>query len=166
MTEEQLFAKTEGAYLSLIHLESGIEEATGKISACAGSVSIRLINQLLRDGDSWRERLFGLVLASMRGANQFFDSLICSLHKSGGLSIVPICAALAVAVRDSGCKYEPSMTEALDRESFDGEMGFALDWFHYTIGIGPIPKESCGPNYGQSFETQLKFYASLNKVEQ
>ena len=163
MTEAELFAETGDAYLALIHLEHGVPEAMARISGCADRISDHLIHKLLRDGDSWRERLLGLAVAMIRGIDQFYDSLVASLHRTGGISIVPICAALAVAVRDRGCKYDTAMTATLDRERWDGEVGFAVDWFHYTIGIGNVPDELTGPNYGQDFARHLDFYAMLNQ---
>ena len=163
MTEAELFAETGDAYSSLIHLADGVEEAITRISACADKTSNRLIHELLRDGDSWRERLLGLVMATMRGVDEFYDSLIVSLHRTDGISIVPICAALAVAVRDRGCEYNVAMTATLDRDQWDGEVGYAVDWFRHTIGMCDAPKESMGPNYGQDFATHLAFYETLNK---
>lgn len=163
MTEAELLAETGDAYSSLIHLADGAQDAITRISACADKISNQLIHELLRDGDSWRERLLGLVIATMRGIDQFYDSLIVSLQKTGGISIVPICAALAVAVRDHSCEYNVAMTATLDRDQWDGEIGYAVDWFHHTIGIGDAPNESLGPNYGQDFATHLAFYETLNK---
>jgi hypothetical protein len=163
MTEAKLFAETGDAYSSLIHLEEGVEETITRISACSDKTSNQLIHKLLRDGDSWRERLLGLALGTIRGIDQFYDSLMVSLHRSGGISIVPICAALAVAVRDRGCEYDARMTETLNRDLWDGEIGYALDWFHHAIGIGDAPEELIGPNYGQEFARHLAFYSMLNQ---
>lgn len=162
MDERELLAVTGNAYYAFIHLREAVDKSLAKISACARRVSDSLIAKLLQDGDSWRERLLGLVLGAMRGIDQFYDSLIVSLHKTGGITIVPISAALAVAVRDCGCRYDRQMTASLDRDRWDGEIGFALDWFHYSIGIGDIPSESRGPNYGQDYTRHLIFYANLN----
>jgi len=163
MTEAELFADTGDAYLTLIHLEDRVEEAIARISVCADKTSNDLIHELLRNGDSWRERLLGLAIATMRGIDQFYDSLIASLHKTGGISIVPICAALAVAVRDRGCRYNAKMTATLDRNQWDGEIGYALDWFHHAIGISDSPNELIGPNHGQNFARHLAFYSTLNQ---
>jgi hypothetical protein len=162
MTADELFAQTGGAYLSLIHLEDGVDEAVARISSCCGTSSSQLIDQLLRDGDSWRERLTGLVMASTRGIKQHYDSLICGFQQTGCISIVPMSALISVAVRDRECKYDPSMTNSLDRDAWDGEIGFALDWLHHTIGRGDAPDRRTGPNYGQDFNKQLDFYTTLN----
>lgn len=162
MDERDLLTATGDAYCSLIHLREAVDESLAKISVCARRVSDSLIDQLLQNGDSWRERLLGLVFGAMRGIDQFYDSLLVSLHRTGTISIVPNFAALAVAVRDCGCRYDRQMTALLDRDRWDGEIGFALDWFHYSIGIGDIPRESRGPNYGQDYTRHLIFYANLN----
>ena len=162
MTERELLATIEDAYTSFIHLDDGVEAAIAKVADCENKVSNSLIDNLLKDGESWRERLLGLVLGATRGIDQFYDSLIAGLHKSGGISIVPSCACLAVAVRDRGCVYCREMTASLDRDRWDGEIGFAMDWFHYSIGIGDAPRESIGPNYGQDYSKHLEFYTKLN----
>ena len=54
------------------------------------------------------------------------------------------------------------MTNTIDRNMLDGKIGFALDWLHYTNGIGTKPETENGPNYGQHFPTHLIFYARLN----
>lgn len=162
MTESELFTEIGDTYLTLVHLEQGVEQMITRISNCADRISDELIHELLRGVDSWREQLPGLVVATMRGVDQFYDSLIGHLHKSGQVSLVPMSAALAVAVRDRGCKYNTDMTATLDRTSWNGEVGFALDWFHYTIGISNLPDQRTGPNYGQDFSSHLDFYAMLN----
>ena len=164
MTERELLAATGDACSSFIHLHDAVQESLARISACEDRVSDSLIEHLLQDGDSWRERLLGLVLGTTRGIHQFYDSLIIGLHKTGGISIVPICAALAVAVRDCGCEYDRTMTASLDRDRWDGEIGFAMDWFHYSISIGDAPQESVGPNYGQDYSKHLDFYTRLNQA--
>jgi len=162
MDERELLAVTGNAYDAFIHLRDAVDESLAKISACARRVSDSLIAQLLQEGDSWRERLLGLVLGAMRGIDRFYNSLIVSLHKTGGITIVPISAALAVAVRDCGCQYDRILTASLDRDRWDGEIGFALDWFHHSIGISDSPQESVGPNYGQDYSKHLSFYTKLN----
>ena len=164
MNERELFVATGDAYSSFIHLHDAVDESLTRISTCAASVSDSMIDQLLQDGESWRERLLGLVLGAMRGIDQFFDSLLIGLHKTGGISIVPLSAALAVAVRDCGCEYDRTMTASLDRDRWDGEIEFALDWFHYSIGIGDAPQQSVGPNYGQDYSKHLDFYTRLNQA--
>ena len=166
MDERELLTRTGDAYCAFIHPREAVDESLATISACAHRVSDSSIHQLLQDGESWRERLLGLVLGAMRGIDPFYDSLIISLHKTEGISLVPISAALAVAVRDCGCKYDRKMTASLDRDRWDGEIGFALDWFHHSIGIGDIPRESHGPNYGQDYNSHLIFYANLNGTRQ
>ncbi len=161
VTVEEFLAETRDSYLPLIHLVDGVEEAVATIAASEHRASRALIEELLCDGDSWRERLLGLVAASLRGVGQFYDQLIVCMYRTRGLSIVPTCAALSVAVRDHGCNYETSMTATLDRELFDGEIGFALDWLHHAIGIREMPRIMQGPNSGQVFPTHLDFYASL-----
>ena len=46
-------AETSGAYSTLIHLEDGVEKTIADL-ACDESVSDNTINNMLRDGDSWR----------------------------------------------------------------------------------------------------------------
>jgi len=162
MTANELFAETGDAYLTLVHLENGVEDDVATISSVSETCSSQLIDQLLRDGDSWRERLTGLVIASIRDIKEYYDSLLCGFQRTGGISIVPMSAAISVAVRDRECKYDPQMTESLDRDSWDGEIGFALDWLHHTIGMGDAPERTVGPNYGQEFNKHLEFYTTLN----
>lgn len=161
MTVEELLAATGDAYLALVHLEEGVADAIPRISACRDRVSDALIDELLCAELSWRERLLGVSLASMRGADQFFDSLVTSLYRPRGIAIVPTAAALAVAVLDLNCTYNPASTASLDRDAWDGELGFALDWLHFRIGVGNAPATALGPNFGQDFNAHFEYYRQL-----
>jgi hypothetical protein len=161
MTADQLFAETGDAYLVLIHLESDVDEAVSRISLATATCPSELVDQLLRDGPSWRERLLGLVMASLQGISEHYDTALDAFHRTGGMSIVPISAALSVAIRDYGCNYTPEMTGSLDRNAWDGEIGFALDCLHHAIGIAAAPDRMLGPNYGQDFAKHLDFYTTL-----
>ena len=166
MNADELFQSTGDAYLALIHLENHVGDAVQKISRACANCPRDLIDQLLLDSPSWRGRNLGLAMATIRGLDQHYNSLIAALIKSGGMSIVPLAAGISVAVRDCGCTYSPNMTEALNRTAWDGEIGFALDWLHFTIGLaGAVkPEFADGPNYGQAFITHLEFYTELNRA--
>jgi hypothetical protein len=163
MIADRVFDEIGGAYTTLIHLEPGADQAVAAISRCSESCSYQLVHQLLVEGPSWRERLIGLVVASLHGLDDYSESLLHGFKRSGGIGIVPLSAALAVAIQDGGCAYTHEMTDDLDRGKWDGEVGFALDWLHHTGGMGEPPSETCGPNYGQDFPRQFDFYRKLNR---
>jgi hypothetical protein len=164
VTEEELFAETGEAYLYLVHLEDDVDGELARIKACEPLVSNSLIRSLLVQGESWRERLLALVLACLRGVDVFGESLVHCLENSGGISIVPTCAVLTVAVRDFGWNYKPEMIANLNRSNWDGEFGFGLDHFHHEIGLTKRPETEYGPNFGQSFGRHLAFYTKVCKM--
>ena len=49
------------------------------------------------------------------------------------------------------------MIDSLDRDAWEGEIGFALDWLHHTTGLGSMPACKLGPNDGQDFAKHLEF---------
>ena len=162
MNADDIFKTTGEAYLSLIHLEDGLEESVSTITRSCANCPAGIIDELIIDGSSWRELVTGLVMASVQGVKNHYTSLLTGLENSGGISIIPISALISIAVRDFDCQYDRSMTDSLDRHAWDGEIGFALDWLHHTIGITARPDCGIGPNYGQSFTKHLQFYANLN----
>ncbi|EMB13464.1 hypothetical protein [Rhodopirellula europaea] len=166
MKNQGLFIEIGDAYLQLVHLDAGIDEAVARIQRAAESLTTESISELLRDGDSWRERMVGLVLASHNGIQKHSQDLIAALQNTGGISIVPIYAATSIAVRDFACPYDRKISDSLDRDAWDGEIGFAIDWLHYTIGIGDTPGKAMGPNYGQDFAKHRSFYAKLSMAGQ
>jgi hypothetical protein len=135
MTAETLFDEVDGPYLALIHLEYDVDEAVARISQAGQHCQCHEIDQLLRDGSSWRQRLTGLVMASIHGIEEHYDSLLGGFQKTGGISIVPMSAAISVAVRDRDCKYD--------------------------LGMSDSPECTRGPNYGQDFAKHLNFYTTL-----
>ncbi|MBE7467366.1 MAG: hypothetical protein HS116_28165 [Planctomycetes bacterium] len=161
LTEQQLLNQVQNAYLPLIHLDEGVEVATTIIVKLAPLTPDQLIRNLIATGASWRERLIGLVLATQRGIAAFADAMIVSLNDPRGISIVPTCAALAVAVKHFGYKYSPDRTSALDRSLFDGELGYALDCLHAYLGLSKSSSQDKGPNYGQEFSQHVCFYERL-----
>ena len=161
MTEQQLLDKVGDAYLPLIHLGEGLDDATAAIIATASDASDNLIWDLIAAGDSWRERLIGLVLACHRGIATFGDAMLTSLGNPRGISIVPTCAALVVAVRQEGYEYHQDQTAGLDRSSFDGEVGYALVNLHAFLGLCGQRGGGAGPNYGQLFTAHVSFYERL-----
>ena len=56
------------------------------------------------------------------------------------------------------------MIDSLDRDAWDGEIGYALDWLHHTTGLGPMPACKLSPNDGQDFAKHLEFYTTLNEA--
>lgn len=117
MTEGGLFAAAGDAYLYLVHLADEVDDELARIKACEPLVSNSLIRSLLIQGETWRERLLSLVLACLRGVDVFGESLVLCLESSGGISIVPTCVVLTVAVRDFGWSYNPEMTTNLNRSN-------------------------------------------------
>ncbi|MDF1660707.1 MAG: hypothetical protein P1V97_02990 [Planctomycetota bacterium] len=160
MTGAEFYGYTKIAYLSFIHLHD-VTESLNLILDCVPRVSDILIREMLL-GSSWRERLYGLVLAGLRDYPPFFSEMHMSLRDVRGLSTVPTAAALSVAITDFDCPYDPAMTMTIGREILDGELGFALDQLHFSIGIGPKPELSKGPNDGQSFDQHRSFYRYLS----
>jgi hypothetical protein len=164
MTEGEFFERTKSAYMSFIHLEYNVSESLASIYDCEPSISNDLIRKLVL-GESWRERLLGLVLASKRGYPHFYNDMLASLHDVRGISTVPMSAVLSIAVKEMGCKYTADMTSTLDPTAMDGEIGFALDHLHHAIGLGPKPLQLRGPNYGQPFAIHRAFYLDLSIIE-
>ena len=120
MTERELLAATGDAYSSFIHLHDAVQESLARISACADRVSDSLIDQLLQDGDSWRERLLGLVLGTTRGIDQFYDSLIIGLHKTGGNLYLETARSGAVSTGSPGSNgLGPIVSHALEHSNVD-----------------------------------------------
>ncbi|PCJ56842.1 MAG: hypothetical protein COA79_17970 [Planctomycetota bacterium] len=162
-SEDEIFNLIGDAYLSLIHLGDGVDEDANKILNLSSGVDNNVISKLLC-GQSWRERLVGLVLATDRGPDQFFKSLTESLFDIRGISIIPTCAVMSIAVTSFGFKYKPNVLSDLDRSIFDGELGTAIDHFHFAIGDGKEPSITHGENYGQEFENHKAFYLKLSAL--
>ena len=162
-TLDQVFEATEGSYLAFIHLldSSEVEEAVKRVVACEGRVPDSLVHELIRAADgSWRETLLGLVLASLKGPVQFAESMLAALARPRGLCLVPLGAALLVAC-EQGFPYSQASARALDREPFNGEVGYALDCLEHALRLGAPPTYPAGPNDGQSFAEQCDFYRGV-----
>lgn len=154
--------RSGGIFLHVANFDGVLSDmAKSNMADWSQQISDHMVGELLRDGPSWRERLTALTLASMRGFRGHFDSAIQGFHNSGGMSIVPLAAAISVAIRDGDCRYTPKMTHSIDRSHRSGEFGFAIDWLHFTIGNGKRPGETKGPDFGQDFEDYVRFYVAV-----
>ncbi len=184
MTEAELFAQTEGAYLRLIHpILAGerYREDLAPVLALAPSVPEALVGSLLV-GASWRERLLGLCLGmAKRPATwgtqplgqptdtraacptsqppAFVESILQSLREPRGIAIVPACAVLGVLAQRGVYAMHPSLAYEFDRAVFDGEIGWAVDKALDYVGLPAAAAHGQGPNYGQVFEDHAAVYA-------
>jgi hypothetical protein len=165
MTIDDVFAKTGGAYLALIHPDLNQEVSRAEIAKVIGlasAVSDETVVSLIV-GTSWRERLVGLCLALSKEPGRFIQAMLDSMRDPRGLSIVPTCAALAVLAREGIFPMGLSFGEDFSNEIFDGEFGWALQKAKYFAGLLPGDVHGAGPNQGQVFETHFEFYRSILK---
>jgi len=133
------------------------------LRSMAPRVSTAIVRDLVKGSDC-RERLIGQALAVLQGPENFVDDLVASLRDPRGISIVPCAAALVLAARRKGGRDLPESTAMLRRDMFDGEIGWAIDKARSRLGAIPDPDpdpESTGPNYSQSLDQHLLFFAWL-----
>jgi len=131
-----------------------LRPAITRITALAPEVDAKLIAELIAEGESWRERLVGLVFAANSDLPAFVNPMIASLRDPRGLAIVPTCAAIAVALSQQA-ECMPSQIDSLDPESFSGELGWALDNVRFHLGHACHKPQGKSPNDGKDFDTHV-----------
>lgn len=160
MTEDDVFSRTGGLYLRLIHPvwpDERFEPVLVPLLALAPSVPCAVVSQMVVGG-SWRERLLGLSLAMATHPATFVEEMLDSLQSVRGISIVPTCAALAVLARRGAFDLARLTSGSFDRTLFDGEVGWAIDQaVRYGEGQ-PMSGTERGPNYSQFFAHQIEVY--------
>ncbi len=164
INEKELLKKVSSKYLSLIHLSFQDNEVIELINI-SKLLNNKLIQSLIVENFSWRERLLGLFFACSKDVKIFYNPLIQSLQNVKGITIIPTFAVLAICI-NRGSLYNFSMVKDCNRNSFDGEVGFAMDKMHYYTGLSATNLVRKGPNYGQDFEQHYKFYEKICNYEQ
>ena len=159
MTEDEFFVRARGAYLKLIHLGDP-RPAKKTIIALASECDDQLTVALLT-GDSWRERLYGLVLACHKGIAPFFPDVVRSILDARGISLVPTASVISIAIRDFDCPYPEEQFADANRSAFDGEFGWCIEYIRYDLGMAGRPSRRSGPNYGHSYDAHREFYRGL-----
>ncbi len=160
MTENDVFERTKGAYLCLIHpvrCDDRYEPEIESVLALAPLVPDELVASLIT-GASWRERLLGLCMGMAKEPTNFIEPMLQSLRDPRGISIVPTCAVLAVLARRGVFAMTESFALAFDRRVFDGEIGWAIDKAMRFAGVGADDVAGTGPNFGQVFEDHAELY--------
>ncbi len=163
MTEDDVFEKTEGAYLCLIHPnrhDQAHRQAITTIVALAPSVPDEVVAAMIT-GASWRERLLGLCMAMAKRPAIFIEPILQSLRDPRGISIVPACAVLAVLARRGVFVMNETFSEMFDRTVFGGDIGWAVDKAMYVTGLRSNDVPERGSNYGQIFDDHFEIYDSI-----
>ena len=88
--------------------------------------------------------------------------MLQSLRDPRGISIVPTCAALAVLARRGIYSMTQSFTEMFDRQSSDGEIGWAADKALHFAGLRADDVSGRGPNFGQVFDDHSQVYSWIH----
>ncbi len=164
LTEKQIFETLKGSASALSLLSPEVKIEINHILSLANNINPQTISKFLIEGPSWRERLLAISFAFATDPKPFHSNFIKALHKTGGLSIIPLCAAITTMVNCYNCSLEYIDYKSLDRNYFDGEMGFALDKMLYHIRLSDKVVEGKGPNSGQSFEDHYDFYKKIGRV--
>ncbi|GEM_PF-6441198 len=81
-----------------------------------------------------RERLLAITFAFVTDPKPLQSNFIEAIHKSGGLSIIPLYAAITTMANCYNFNFQYDDLKGLSREYFDGEMGFAIDKMLYHMG--------------------------------
>ena len=164
MSADEIFKKTEGAYLCLIHPVRSNDTYRKEIApaiALAPSVADELLAAMITSA-GWRERLLGICIAMSKKSGVFVEAMVQSLRDPRGIAIVPTCAALAVLARTGVFAMPISFGDQFDRTAFDGEVGWAVDKAMHFAGLRPDDVPGRGPNYGQIFEDHAEVYSWLS----
>jgi len=164
MSEDDIFNQTKDAYLCLIHpVRQGdvYRQEIVSVIALAPTVPDELIASMIV-GSSWRERLLGLCMAMANQPAEFTEAMLQSLRDPRCISIVPVCAALAVLARRGVFTMPQSFAEMFDRTAFDGEVGWAADKAMHFAGLLAEDVSGRGPNYEQIFDDHVEFYSSIH----
>lgn len=163
MSEEEIFDKTKGAYLCLIHPkmpDCTYQREIASVVELAPAAPDELVAAMIT-GASWRERLLGLCMAMAKRTGTFSEPMLQSLRDPRGISIVPTCAALAVLVKQGKYAMEASFPEKFDRQVFDGEISWAANKALHFVGLRAEDVPGRGPNYGQIFDDHIQVYSWL-----
>ena len=160
MTADDIFERTQDAYLCLIHpIRQGdaYRQEIAPVIALTPSVPDELVAAMITSRD-WRPRLLGLCLAMAKRPATFTEAMLQSLRDPRGIAIVPACAALTVLARHGTFTMPQSFSEMFDRSAFDGEVGWATDKAMYFAGLRTDDVPENGPNYGQIFADHVEVY--------
>ena len=143
MSHADIMARVGDAYLPLIHPElddPALASAIARIAALDAELEDQSLSDLIAYGESWRERLVGLVLATLAGPAPFAAPIFESLHSPRGIAVVPAAAVLVLAVSEQPDALSPDTT-CPNRNAFDGEVGWSWDKSFFTVGAAvAIPK--------------------------
>ena len=164
MSEDDIFDRTKGAYLCLIHpirRDDSYRQEIAAVIALGSAVPDELVAAMIT-GASWRERLLGVCLAMAKRPATFIEAMLQSLRDPRGIAIVPACAALAVLARRGIFTMAPSFSEMFDRAAFDGEVGWATDKAMHIAGLRADDVPGRGPNYGQLFDDHIEVYSWIH----
>jgi hypothetical protein len=164
MSEDTIFELSGYAYLRLIHpalQDHACHKALETVVTLSPLVPHEIITKLIL-GVSWRERLVGVSLAATKQSALFIEPMLQSLRDPRGISIVPICAALAVLARCGLYAMPPNFSELFDRQVFDGEIGWAADKAMHFAGLRNDNPSGRGLNYGQIFEDHIQIYTWMS----
>jgi hypothetical protein len=160
VNESDIFERTKGAYLCLVHPSLPCDAYRQEISpviALAPAMSDPLIVDLIKHA-GWRERILGICIGMAKHPVTFIDPILQSLKNPRGIAIVPACAALAVLARRGSFAMTRSFSDAFERTAFDGEVGWAMDKAMHFAKLRSEDVQGRGPNYGQSFEDHVAVY--------
>jgi hypothetical protein len=160
MTEDDVFKRTNGAYLCLIRptmIDGSYRQELAAVVSLAPEVPDAIVASLISEG-GWREHVLGFLLAMAKKPSSFVPHVQNSLRVPRGIALTPACAFLAVLARSGEFKMEHSFADELDRGLFDGEMGWAIDKAMFHAGLRPDDVGGRGPYYGQIFEDYVELY--------
>jgi hypothetical protein len=132
-------------------------QAVQRLRRVASTIDDDTVSRLI-NGQSWRERLVGLYLAAMRGADRFSASIIQSLRDPRGLAIVPACAAISIALRHQrATDWEKPLGE-LDVGAFSGELCWGLAKLRWALKWADMDPGDLSSNDGMDVEEHVRFY--------
>ena len=106
--------------------EEDFREGLAPLVRLAPSVREDLVSALII-GQSWRERMLGISLALAKSPGRFTGAMLQSLRDPRSISIVPVCAALAVLARRGLFDIAQLQGGEFDRGLADGEVVWAID---------------------------------------
>ena len=166
MDQEQIMQRIGSAYLALVHPEynsANLAQDLQPIVEITPLVPDGVVSDMLRAGLSWRERVVALAVAVGKRKPGFIQDMIGSLSDPRGLAIVPACAAVVVATNSNAPDGIEESCSELDRNAFDGQMGWALEKMYHYLGLSEHDPPGNDPNDGQNFEAQLAMFRQMRK---
>jgi hypothetical protein len=148
-------------YLALIHADKSTMLVVQPLLELVSELKPGLALTMIWRGESWRERLVGLVLVARESPEAIADAILTSLRDPRGFAITASCAALASLANhiDVSALLEDHLAH-FDLSAFDGEVGWALDRMRATAARQSLDS-SKSPNGGQSFANHFDFYSAL-----